>query len=187
MACQVYSELFSDCTPERMDQLFRYLDKDNTGYIDFLSWSRRIRLQVCAYHCANAGSFAAGWPPDVSAVCCHNGAVVALHCPDTSQSGLGHGRADRGERGLALLLQDVPLMIKNCKAPGPLYVSALSEGELRHLNNMMGRLYQLAEAATAVRARPLSLTCSSTEAHHGLPTWDDIDLLIRVAGIALAS
>ncbi|CAK0740844.1 hypothetical protein CVIRNUC_001281 [Coccomyxa viridis] len=90
---QVYSELFSDCTPERMDQLFRYLDKDNTGYIDFLSWSRRIRLQ------------------------------------------------------------DVPLMIKNCKAPGPLYVSALSEGELRHLNNMMGRLYQLAEAATAANVR----------------------------------
>lgn len=74
MACQVYSELFSDCTPERMDQLFRYLDKDNTGYIDFLSWSRRIRLQVCLYHPANAGSFAAGWPPDAYALCCCNGA-----------------------------------------------------------------------------------------------------------------
>ena len=49
-------------------------------------------------------------------------------------------------------LQDVPSIIKNCKAPGPLYLSALSEGELRHLNNMMGRLYQLAEAATAVRS-----------------------------------
>lgn len=47
-------------------------------------------------------------------------------------------------------LQDVPSIIKNCKAPGPLYLSALSEGELRHLNNMMGRLYRLAEAATAV-------------------------------------
>lgn len=43
---QVYAELFSDGTPERMDQLFRYLDKDHTGCIDFLSWSRRIRLQV---------------------------------------------------------------------------------------------------------------------------------------------
>ena len=72
MACQVYSELFSDCTPERMDQLFRYLDKDNTGYIDFLSWSRRIRLQVCAHHCANADFFAAGWPPDVYALCCRD-------------------------------------------------------------------------------------------------------------------
>ncbi len=47
-------------------------------------------------------------------------------------------------------MQDVPSIIKNCKAPGPLYLSVLSEGELRHLNNMMGRLYQLAEAATAV-------------------------------------
>ena len=58
-------------------------------------------------------------------------------------------------------------MIKNCKAPGPLYLSALSEGELRHLNNMMGRLYQLAEAATAVRAPPPSLHCSATES----PAW----------------
>ncbi len=101
MACQVYSELFSDCTPERMDQLFRYLDKDNTGYIDFLSWSRRIRLQVCAYHCANAGSFAAGWPPDVSALCCCNGAQLLnqwWRCatPNTSLSGLGQGHAIRG-------------------------------------------------------------------------------------------
>ena len=56
-------------------------------------------------------------------------------------------RCDKGPCGL----QDVPSIIKNCKAPGPLYLSALSEGELRHLNNMMGRLYQLAEAATAVR------------------------------------
>ena len=49
-------------------------------------------------------------------------------------------------------VQDVPSIIKNCKAPGPLYLSVLSEGELRQLNNMMGRLYQLAEAATAVRS-----------------------------------
>lgn len=47
---QVYSELFSDGTPERMDQLFRYLDKDDTGCIDFMSWSRRIRLQACLPH-----------------------------------------------------------------------------------------------------------------------------------------
>lgn len=44
----------------------------------------------------------------------------------------------------------MPQIIKNCKAPGPLYLSALNEAELRQLNNMMGRLYQLAEAATAV-------------------------------------
>ena len=43
---QVYCQLFSDGTPERLDQLFRYLDKDGTGCIDYLSWSRRIRLQV---------------------------------------------------------------------------------------------------------------------------------------------
>lgn len=48
---QVYAQLFSDGTPERMDQLFRYLDKDHTGCIDYLSWSRRIRLQVLQHDC----------------------------------------------------------------------------------------------------------------------------------------
>ena len=57
------------------------------------------------------------------------------------------------------LLQDVPSIIKNCKAPGPLYLSVLRENELRHLNNMMGRLYQLAEAATAVSASSTLLHC----------------------------
>ena len=68
---------------------------------------------------------------------------------------------------LVPLLQDVPMIIKNCKAPGPLYLSALSQGELRHLNNMMGRLYQLAEAATAVRAPPLSVILQL----HRIPAW----------------
>ncbi|BDA48708.1 Proline dehydrogenase 1, mitochondrial [Coccomyxa sp. Obi] len=90
---EVYAELFNDASPERMDQLFRYLDKDNTGVVDFLSWSRRIRLQ------------------------------------------------------------DIPQVIKQCKAPGPLSFTALSEEELRLLNNLMGRLYQLAEAAAAAGVR----------------------------------
>jgi len=58
---QVYAELFSDGTPERMDQLFRYLDKGNTGVIDFLSWSKGIRLQVGLLVCnllAAAGTVA---------------------------------------------------------------------------------------------------------------------------------
>jgi hypothetical protein len=46
---QVYAELFNDASSERMDQLFRYLDKDDTGVVDFLSWSRRIRLQVTTH------------------------------------------------------------------------------------------------------------------------------------------
>lgn len=42
---QVYSELFNDATPERLEALFKYLDKDNAGVVDFLSWSRGLRLQ----------------------------------------------------------------------------------------------------------------------------------------------
>ena len=43
---QVYSDLFDDATPERMDTLFRYLDKDGTGEPRFSippcrSYSRR--------------------------------------------------------------------------------------------------------------------------------------------------
>ncbi len=53
-------------------------------------------------------------------------------------------------------LQDIPQVIKQCKAPGPLSFTALSEEELRLLNNLMGRLYQLAEAAAAVGT---SITC----------------------------
>lgn len=41
---QVYSELFNDATPERLERVFKYLDKDETGLVDFLSWSRGLRL-----------------------------------------------------------------------------------------------------------------------------------------------
>jgi hypothetical protein len=44
----VYAELFDDATDARLDQLYRYLDKDGTGCIDMLSWSRRVHLQACA-------------------------------------------------------------------------------------------------------------------------------------------
>ena len=46
MPDQVYAELFEDSSPERLQQLIRYLDPDGNGVVDFLSWSRRIRLQV---------------------------------------------------------------------------------------------------------------------------------------------
>lgn len=49
LSWQVYAELFNDASPQRMNQLFRYLDKDDTGVVDFLSWSRRIRLQVSCH------------------------------------------------------------------------------------------------------------------------------------------
>jgi hypothetical protein len=42
---QVYTELFTDATPERLEALFKYLDRDNSGVVDFLSWSRGLRLQ----------------------------------------------------------------------------------------------------------------------------------------------
>ncbi len=45
VSVQVYTELFTDATPERLEALFKYLDRDNTGVVDFLSWSRGLRLQ----------------------------------------------------------------------------------------------------------------------------------------------
>lgn len=73
-----------------------------------------------------------------------------------------------------LLLQDVPSIIKNCKAPGPLYLSVLSEDELRHLNNMMGRLYQIAEAATAVSASSSALTEAASSHRKQAPASQDV-------------
>lgn len=49
-----------------------------------------------------------------------------------------------------LFLQDIPSIIKTCKAPGPLYLSSLSNEELQLLDNMMNRLYKIAEVAAQV-------------------------------------
>lgn len=58
-------------------------------------------------------------------------------------------------------MQDIPQIVKHCKAPGPLSFTALSDEELRLLNNLMGRLYQLAEAAAAVRPLPVPVSSAS--------------------------
>lgn len=47
----------------------------------------------------------------------------------------------------SIKLQDIPSIIKTCRAPGPLYLSSLSEAELKLLDNMMNRLYNIAEIA----------------------------------------
>lgn len=47
----------------------------------------------------------------------------------------------------SIKLQDIPSIIKTCRAPGPLYLSSLSEDELKLLDNMMNRLYNIAEVA----------------------------------------
>ena len=49
-----------------------------------------------------------------------------------------------------LFMQDIPSIIKTCKAPGPLYLSSLSNEELQLLDNMMNRLYKIAEVAAQV-------------------------------------
>ena len=41
---QVYSDLFDDATPERMDALFQYLDKNGTG------WCNAIAPAACRRH-----------------------------------------------------------------------------------------------------------------------------------------
>ena len=42
---QVYESLFTDATPERIDELFDQLDESHTGYIDYLEWSKRVDLK----------------------------------------------------------------------------------------------------------------------------------------------
>ncbi|KAL3130948.1 hypothetical protein ABBQ38_000271 [Trebouxia sp. C0009 RCD-2024] len=50
-------------------------------------------------------------------------------------------------------LQDIPSIIKTCKAPGPLYLSSLSDEELQLLDNMMNRLYKIADVAAKLKVR----------------------------------
>lgn len=42
---QVYKRLFTDTSPQRIDQLFNRLDHRHTGYVDYLEWSRLIDLK----------------------------------------------------------------------------------------------------------------------------------------------
>ncbi|KAL4451694.1 hypothetical protein ABPG75_007356 [Micractinium tetrahymenae] len=58
---QVYSELFVDDTPERMDQLFRSLDVSKKGMVDYVDWISRISVmdtQLIASRCRSRGPFA---------------------------------------------------------------------------------------------------------------------------------
>ncbi|KAL4433468.1 hypothetical protein ABPG77_010321 [Micractinium sp. CCAP 211/92] len=57
----VYSELFVDDTPERMDQLFHSLDASHKGMVDYVDWISRISVmdtQVIASRCRSRGPFA---------------------------------------------------------------------------------------------------------------------------------
>ena len=79
VALQVYEQLFSDATEERIEKLFDYLDCDHSGYVDYLSWSRAVKLEV------------RGWVTQVDSVC----GRTRLHRPleDVCRcSALGMGR-----------------------------------------------------------------------------------------------
>ena len=41
-----YQQLFRDSSPQRMDQVFRHLDTGGDGHIDYLEWSKQLRLDV---------------------------------------------------------------------------------------------------------------------------------------------
>lgn len=58
---QVYSQLFVDDTPERMDQLFKVLDAGHKGMVDYVDWISRISVmdtQAIASRCRSRGPFA---------------------------------------------------------------------------------------------------------------------------------
>lgn len=50
-----------------------------------------------------------------------------------------------------VMVQDLPEIVKHCKSPGPLFLSALTEEEMELLHNMMDRLDHIAEFAVEVR------------------------------------
>ena len=55
---QVYEQLFSDASPERIQEAFSSLDENNTGFGDYLEWSKRVDLKdvpAMAKNCRVAG------------------------------------------------------------------------------------------------------------------------------------
>lgn len=65
---QVYESLFDDATEERIDQIFGWLDESNSGYVDYLEYSRRLKLDVVpelVKHCKTQGPlFQSSLTPD---------------------------------------------------------------------------------------------------------------------------
>ena len=102
LVVQVYETLFTDASPARIKQIFNRLDRKNTGFVDYLEWSKQISLG------------------------------------------------------------DVPRIVKNCREPGPLSHSSLTDNEYALLNRMMQRLDDLADAAARVRLQPTGSSRSHT-------------------------
>ena len=48
-------------------------------------------------------------------------------------------------------LEAIPLVVQHCRTVGPLSLSALNAHELQLLQNMLGRLCKVAQAAAEVR------------------------------------
>lgn len=44
MSVQVYDQLFSDSTPERMDEIYDQLDVNHEGKVNYWAWSKRIKI-----------------------------------------------------------------------------------------------------------------------------------------------
>ena len=44
LVVQVYETLFTDASPARINQIFNRLDRKNTGFVDYLEWSKQISL-----------------------------------------------------------------------------------------------------------------------------------------------
>ena len=55
---QVYETLFDDATEERINQIFNWLDEHNSGFVDYLEYSRRLKLDIVpelVKHCKTQG------------------------------------------------------------------------------------------------------------------------------------
>ena len=75
---------------------------------------------------------------------------------------------DHSRQSDVAIVQDIPSIIKTCRAPGPLFLSSLSEDELKLLDNMMNRLYNIAEVAAQVWSPVLCMRFATVkqQLHH---------------------
>ena len=65
------------------------------------------------------------------------------------------GRVDYLSWSRSVKLEAIPLVVQHCRTVGPLSLSVLNSHELQLLQNMLGRLCKVAQAAAEVRMRPL--------------------------------
>ena len=167
---QVYSELFSDGTPERLQQIFSSLENEGPGEqpcrmqpsscscdLRDLSWNHmqacpntyKKRILILAFSVQAHASMYEGL---LASFLHTNFCLLTALATSAADPMRRAGVVDYLSWSQRLKLKDIPLLVKHCRVAGPVTLTALSDHELQLLDNMINRLSKLAETAADVRS-----------------------------------